>query len=203
MVSITEGAQASVKGSRPHGTEYRVHTGGQLMSADLQEVMFTALIKDRPKFVRLFLENGLNLRKFLTHDVLTELFSSHFSTLVYRNLQIAKNSYNDALLTFVWKLVANFRRGFRKEDRNSRDDLDVEFHDVSPITRHPLQALFIWAILQNKKELSKVIWEQTRGCTLAALGASKLLKTLAKVKNDINAAGESEELANEYETRAV
>ncbi|XP_020930400.1 transient receptor potential cation channel subfamily M member 8 [Sus scrofa] len=172
-------------------------------SADLQEVMFTALIKDRPKFVRLFLENGLNLRKFLTNDVLTELFSNHFSTLVYRNLQIAKNSYNDALLTFVWKLVANFRRGFRKEDRNSRDELDIELHDVSPITRHPLQALFIWAILQNKKELSKVIWEQTRGCTLAALGASKLLKTLAKVKNDINAAGESEELANEYETRAV
>uniref|UniRef100_A0A8C9QD11 Transient receptor potential cation channel subfamily M member 8 n=1 Tax=Spermophilus dauricus TaxID=99837 RepID=A0A8C9QD11_SPEDA len=172
-------------------------------SADLQEVMFTALIKDRPKFVRLFLENGLNLQKFLTNDVLTELFSSHFSALVYRNLQIAKNSYNDALLTFVWKLVANFRRGFWKEDRNSRDDLDVELHDVSFITRHPLQALFIWAILQNKKELSKVIWEQTRGCTLAALGASKLLKTLAKVKNDINAAGESEELANEYETRAV
>ncbi|XP_011726328.2 transient receptor potential cation channel subfamily M member 8 isoform X4 [Macaca nemestrina] len=172
-------------------------------SADLQEVMFTALIKDRPKFVRLFLENGLNLRKFLTHDVLTELFSNHFSTLVYRNLQIAKNSYNDALLTFVWKLVANFRRGFRKEDRNGRDEMDVELHDVSPITRHPLQALFIWAILQNKKELSKVIWEQTRGCTLAALGASKLLKTLSKVKNDINAAGESEELANEYETRAV
>lgn len=44
---------------------------------------------------------------------------------------------------------------------------------------------------------------KTKGCTLAALGASKLLKTLAKVKNDINAAGESEELANEYETRAV
>lgn len=45
--------------------------------------------------------------------------------------------------------------------------------------------------------------QKTKGCTLAALGASKLLKTLAKVKNDINAAGESEELANEYETRAV
>ncbi|XP_012878540.1 PREDICTED: transient receptor potential cation channel subfamily M member 8 [Dipodomys ordii] len=171
-------------------------------SADLQEVMFTALIKDRPKFVRLFLENGLNLQKFLTNEVLTELFSSHFSSLVYQNLQIAKNSYNDALLTFVWKLVANFRRSFWKEDRNSRDEVDVELHDVSFTTRHPLQALFIWAILQNKKELSKVIWEQTRGCTLAALGASKLLKTLAKVKNDINAAGESEELANEYETRA-
>lgn len=102
--------------------------------------MFMALIKDRPKFVRLFLENGLNLRKFLTNDVLSELFSHHFSTLVYRNLQIAKNSYNDTLLTFVWKLVANFRRSLRKDDRNSRDETDVELH-VGPggaVPRLPL-----------------------------------------------------------------
>ncbi|XP_062972120.1 transient receptor potential cation channel subfamily M member 8 isoform X1 [Elgaria multicarinata webbii] len=172
-------------------------------SADLQDVMFTALVKDRPKFVRLFLENGLNLRKFLTNDVLTELYTNNFSSLVYKNLQIAKNSYNDALLTFVWKMVEDFRRGVKKEDKNGKDDIEIQLLDISLVTRHPLQALFIWAVLQNKKELSKVIWEQTRGCTLAALGASKLLKSLAKVKNDINAAGESEELANEYETRAV
>ncbi|XP_053140751.1 transient receptor potential cation channel subfamily M member 8-like isoform X2 [Hemicordylus capensis] len=172
-------------------------------SADLQDVMFTALVKDRPKFVRLFLENGLNLRKFLTNEVLTELYTNNFSSLVFKNLQIAKNSYNDALLTFVWKMVEDFRRGIKKEDKNIKDEIEIQLLDVSLITRHPLQALFIWAVLQNKKELSKVIWEQTRGCTLAALGASKLLKSLAKVKNDINAAGESEELANEYETRAV
>uniref|UniRef100_A0A803TAX0 Transient receptor potential cation channel subfamily M member 8 n=1 Tax=Anolis carolinensis TaxID=28377 RepID=A0A803TAX0_ANOCA len=172
-------------------------------SADLQDVMFTALVKDRPKFVRLFLENGLNLRKFLSNDVLTELYTNNFSSLVFKNLQIAKNSYNDALLTFVWKMVEDFRRGVKKEDKNGKDDIELQLLDVTLITRHPLQALFIWAVLQNKKELSKVIWEQTRGCTLAALGASKLLKSLAKVKNDINAAGESEELANEYETRAV
>ncbi|KAM7154201.1 transient receptor potential cation channel subfamily M member 8 isoform 2-T3 [Macrochelys suwanniensis] len=172
-------------------------------SADLQDVMFLALIKDRPKFVRLFLENGLNLRKFLSKEVLTELFSNNFSSLVFKNLQIAKNSYNDALLTFVWKMVEDFRRGIKKEDKNGKDETEIRLLDESSITRHPLQALFIWSVLQNKKELSKVIWEQTRGCTLAALGASKLLKSLAKVKNDINAAGESEEMANEYETRAV
>ncbi|XP_039204986.1 transient receptor potential cation channel subfamily M member 8 isoform X5 [Crotalus tigris] len=172
-------------------------------SADLQDVMFIALVKDRPKFVRLFLENGLNLRKFLTHEVLTELYTNNFSNLVFKNLQIAKNSYSDALLTFVWKMVEDFRKDIKKEDKNGNDDIEIQLLDGSLITRHPLQALFIWAILQNKKELSIVIWEQTRGCTLAALGASKLLKSLAKVKNDINAAGESEELANEYETRAV
>ncbi|CAI5761869.1 transient receptor potential cation channel subfamily M member 8 [Podarcis lilfordi] len=140
-------------------------------SADLQDVMFTALIKDRPKFVRLFLENGLNLRKFLTNDVLTDLYTNNFSSLVFKNLQIAKNSYNDALLTFVWKMVEDFRKGLKKEDKSSKEDIEIQL--------------------------------LTRGCTLAALGASKLLKSLAKVKNDINAAGESEELANEYETRAV
>uniref|UniRef100_A0A8C9F6G9 Transient receptor potential cation channel subfamily M member 8 n=1 Tax=Pavo cristatus TaxID=9049 RepID=A0A8C9F6G9_PAVCR len=170
-------------------------------SADLQDVMFTALVKDRPKFVRLFLENGLNLRKFLTTEVLRELYTNNFSSLVFKNLQIAKNSYNDALLTFVWKMVEDFRRGLKRDDKNNKHELEI--HLSCPITRHPLQALFIWSVLQNKKELSKVIWEQTRGCTLAALGASKLLKSMAKVKNDINAAGESEELANEYETRAV
>ncbi|XP_064015791.1 transient receptor potential cation channel subfamily M member 8 isoform X2 [Pogoniulus pusillus] len=172
-------------------------------SADLQDVMFTALVKDRPKFVRLFLENGLNLRKFLTTEVLRELYTNNFSSLVFKNLQIAKNSYNDALLTFVWKMVEDFRRGLKRDDKNSKDETKIHLPDECPITRHPLQALFIWSVLQNKKELSKVIWEQTRGCTLAALGASKLLKSMAKVKNDINAAGESEELANEYETRAV
>ncbi|XP_053140760.1 transient receptor potential cation channel subfamily M member 8-like isoform X10 [Hemicordylus capensis] len=129
-------------------------------SADLQDVMFTALVKDRPKFVRLFLENGLNLRKFLTNEVLTELYTNNFSSLVFKNLQIAKNSYNDALLTFVWKMVEDFRRGIKKEDKNIKDEIEIQLLDVSLITRHPLQALFIWAVLQNKKELSKVIWEQ-------------------------------------------
>ncbi|KAM4026122.1 transient receptor potential cation channel subfamily M member 8 isoform 1-T1 [Anomaloglossus baeobatrachus] len=169
-------------------------------SADLEDAMFAALIKDRPKFVRLLLENGLNLRKFLSSEILSELYSQHLSTLVFRNLQIAKNVYNDSLLTFIWKMVLTYQKN-RKDERNSCDDSEIQ--DLTPIIKHPIQVLFIWAVLQNKRELSKVIWEQTRGCTLAALGASKLLKSLAKVKNDINAAGESEEIANEYETKAV
>lgn len=87
--------------------------------------MFTALVKDRPKFVRLFLENGLNLRKFLTTEVLRELYTNNFSSLVFKNLQIAKNSYNDALLTFVWKMVEDFRRGLKRDDKNSKDEMEI------------------------------------------------------------------------------
>lgn len=88
--------------------------------------MFIALVKDRPTFVRLFLENGLNLRKFLTHEVLTELYANNFSNLVFKNLQIAKNSYSDALLTFVWKMVEDFRKGIKKEDKNGKDDIEIQ-----------------------------------------------------------------------------
>ncbi|XP_063789308.1 transient receptor potential cation channel subfamily M member 8-like [Pseudophryne corroboree] len=167
-------------------------------SADLEDAMFAALVKDRPKFVRLFLENGLNLHRFLTSDIFHELFSQHFNTQVFRNLHIARHSSNDSLLTFVWKMVLSFQRS-RKGEMDNRDVSEIE----ESIKKHPVHVLFIWAILQNKRELSNVIWEQTRGCTLAALGASKLLKSLAKVKGDFNAAGESEEIANEYETTAV
>lgn len=88
--------------------------------------MFTALVKDRPKFVRLFLENGLNLRKFLTTEVLRELYTNNFSSLVFKNLQIAKNSYNDALLTFVWKMVEDFRRGLKRDYKNSKDEMEIQ-----------------------------------------------------------------------------
>ncbi|XP_075036516.1 transient receptor potential cation channel subfamily M member 8-like isoform X2 [Mixophyes fleayi] len=169
-------------------------------SNDLEDAMFAALVKDRPKFVRLFLENGLNLHNFLTNEILSELFSQHLSTQAFRNLQIAKSSYNDSILDFIWEVVLSYRRN-RRDERNSCDVSEIQ--NLSAIKKHPVHVLFIWTILQNKRQLSKVIWEQTRGCTLAALGASKLLKSLAQVKNDFNCAGESEEIANEYETRAV
>ena len=63
--------------------------------------------------------------------------------------------------------------------------------DVSPITRHPLQALFIWAILQNKKELSKVIWEQVNAQSLGkytlCCGCSDPLRTHTRVRICIHA----------------
>ncbi|KAF2985928.1 hypothetical protein EK904_013985 [Melospiza melodia maxima] len=175
-------------------------------SADLQDVMFTALVKDRPKFVRLFLENGLNLRKFLTTEVLRELYTNNFSSLVFKNLQIAKNSYNDALLTFVWKMVEDFRRGFKRYYKNSKDEMEIQLsvsdEQLDPALRgvsYHKAPIASSVYLVSSSEQERVV-QSYLGATL---GASKLLKSMAKVKNDINAAGESEELANEYETRAV
>eukprot|EP00079_Xenopus_tropicalis_P029951 XP_012825656.1 PREDICTED: transient receptor potential cation channel subfamily M member 8b isoform X2 [Xenopus tropicalis] len=140
--------------------------GHHWKTADLEDAMFTALVKDRPEFVRLLLENGLDLDKFLSSEVLRQLFSEHFSTHAFKSLEMADKSYNP-LLTFVWRMVLVYQPS-NKEKWNSSD--------------------------------YKI---QTKACTLAALGASKLLKHLAKVNKDIKTAQESEEMAHEYETRAV
>lgn len=50
--------------------------------------MTDALVNDKPQFVRMFVENGLNILDFLTFHRLEELYSSLSScTLVYSFLQ--------------------------------------------------------------------------------------------------------------------
>ncbi|XP_078539473.1 transient receptor potential cation channel subfamily M member 8-like [Lissotriton helveticus] len=170
-------------------------------SVDLDDAMFWALVKDRPQFIRLFLENGLNLKKFLSNEVLTELFSENFSSLAYQNLKNAKNSHKDPLLRLIWKMVSSFQKNRKK----NQDGTTVQITEKgkSPISRHRMHALFTWAVLQNMGDLSSVIWEKVPGGTAAALGASKLLKSIAKVTTHDNDRDAYEDIANEYETRAV
>ncbi|KAL2088932.1 hypothetical protein ACEWY4_015831 [Coilia grayii] len=45
-------------------------------ACDLEEVMMDALVNDKPDFVRLFVDNGVNLGEFLTYGRLQELYCS-------------------------------------------------------------------------------------------------------------------------------
>ncbi|XP_064875857.1 transient receptor potential cation channel subfamily M member 2 isoform X2 [Oncorhynchus nerka] len=70
--------------------------------------------------------------------------------------------------------------------------------------RDPGRDLFLWAILQNQKELAEIAWEQSRDCTSAALAASKILKKLAEEgAEEEDEAEEMRELAKHYERHAI
>ncbi|XP_051779562.1 transient receptor potential cation channel subfamily M member 5 [Erpetoichthys calabaricus] len=45
-------------------------------SCDLEEVMMDALVNDKPDFVKLFIDNGMNIYEFLTYGKLQELYCS-------------------------------------------------------------------------------------------------------------------------------
>uniref|UniRef100_UPI00398E70EC transient receptor potential cation channel subfamily M member 2 n=1 Tax=Pristiophorus japonicus TaxID=55135 RepID=UPI00398E70EC len=57
-------------------------------ASHLHQAMFAALVGNKPGFVELFLENGVNLREFLSPDILVRLYNNIPPyTLLYKKLQ--------------------------------------------------------------------------------------------------------------------
>ncbi|CAJ1079221.1 transient receptor potential cation channel subfamily M member 2 isoform X1 [Xyrichtys novacula] len=63
--------------------------------------------------------------------------------------------------------------------------------------------LFLWAVVQDNKELAEIAWEQCRDCMSAALAATKILKKMAEEGSDADEAEVMRELANHYEKHAI
>ncbi|KAM4626692.1 transient receptor potential cation channel subfamily M member 2 [Discoglossus pictus] len=70
-------------------------------------------------------------------------------------------------------------------------------------TMDPVRDLLIWAVVQNHKELSEIIWAQCNDCIAAALGCSKILKELSKEEEDTDSSEEMLAMAEEFEQRAI
>ncbi|XP_068559379.1 transient receptor potential cation channel subfamily M member 2 [Cebidichthys violaceus] len=75
--------------------------------------------------------------------------------------------------------------------------------DNADAQRDPGRDLFLWAVVQNNKELAEIAWELCRDCMSAALAASKILKTMAEEGSDADEAEAMRELANHYEKHAI
>uniref|UniRef100_A0A4W6FEJ6 Transient receptor potential cation channel, subfamily M, member 2 n=1 Tax=Lates calcarifer TaxID=8187 RepID=A0A4W6FEJ6_LATCA len=81
--------------------------------------------------------------------------------------------------------------------------LGMIWTDDDVAQRDPGRDLFLWAIVQNNKELAEIAWEQCRDCMSAALAATKILKKMAEEGSDADEAEDMRELANHYEKHAI
>uniref|UniRef100_A0A8D0EZ90 Transient receptor potential cation channel subfamily M member 2 n=1 Tax=Strix occidentalis caurina TaxID=311401 RepID=A0A8D0EZ90_STROC len=120
---------------------------------DLHPVMAAALISNKPEFVKLFLEQGVRLKEFVTWDTLVYLYDNMApSCLFHSKLQ---------------KVLLEER-----EHAAGSKMPRVQLHHVSQVLRDllvtftmdPVRDLLIWAVVQNRKELAEIIWAQHRGC---------------------------------------
>lgn len=69
-----------------------------LQACDLEEVMMDALVNDKPDFVRLFVDNGVNLGEFLTYGRLQKLYWSVSEKSLLHNLLLKKYEEKQLLL---------------------------------------------------------------------------------------------------------
>uniref|UniRef100_A0A4W3HMS9 Transient receptor potential cation channel, subfamily M, member 2 n=1 Tax=Callorhinchus milii TaxID=7868 RepID=A0A4W3HMS9_CALMI len=109
-------------------------------SSNLHQAMFAALVGNKPGFVELFLENGVNLGEFVTPEILERLYNNvPQSTLLYKKLR---------------KAVEGERR------RDASDNVDAKQRILLHHVSEPARDLFLWAILQKRKMLANILWVQ-------------------------------------------
>ncbi|KAM6225119.1 transient receptor potential cation channel subfamily M member 2 isoform 2-T2 [Rhynchocyon petersi] len=202
----------------------------QWKPSDLHPMMTAALISNKPDFVKLFLENGVRLKEFVTWDTLLYLYKNLApSCLFYNKLQkvltedpecvpctpILLSLRMHHVAQVLRELLGDFTQPLYPRPRPLRQFTKLNVQGVSlrslykrssgqvMFTIDPIRDLLIWAVIQNRKELAEIIWAQSQDCIVAALACSKLLKELSKEEEDTDCSEEMLALADEYELRAI
>ncbi|XP_064178104.1 transient receptor potential cation channel subfamily M member 4-like isoform X2 [Anguilla rostrata] len=67
---------------------------------------------------------------------------------------------------------------------------------------HPWAALFIWAVLQNRREMAIFFWEMVGESVLSALTGCKMLRELSKLESENETKQSMKELAQKFENLA-
>uniref|UniRef100_A0A669EAA7 Transient receptor potential cation channel, subfamily M, member 4a n=1 Tax=Oreochromis niloticus TaxID=8128 RepID=A0A669EAA7_ORENI len=135
---------------------------------DLEDSMTDALINDKPQFVRLFAENGLNIVDYLNYGRLESLYRSvPDGTLLYQLLQ---HCLEERLGNMASAQPSSEQQGLsskvaadNNESRPRRKFTLFEratkiLHGGSKYHQqrcpHPWASLFLWAVLQNRNIFS-------------------------------------------------
>ncbi|XP_048857884.1 transient receptor potential cation channel subfamily M member 2 isoform X2 [Brienomyrus brachyistius] len=105
----------------------------------------------------------------------------------------AETPEDDVCVTLQTKVSAELQSSSTADEERETEAL-----------RDPGRDLFLWAVLQNDKELAEIAWEQCRDSLTAALAASRILKRMALEEDQVgDEAEEMRKLANHYERQAI
>uniref|UniRef100_A0A8C3AK23 Transient receptor potential cation channel, subfamily M, member 4a n=1 Tax=Cyclopterus lumpus TaxID=8103 RepID=A0A8C3AK23_CYCLU len=196
---------------------------------DLEDSMTDALINNKPQFVRLFCENGLNILRYLTHRRLESLYCSlSDSSLAYillqkrlherqglagslpnlhgaetaplKSLQSALSGPASAMELNLYEVRKNKQYFLGSDSLTCMLLGDCMYRDQRCLS--PWAALFFWAVLQNRREMAVYFWEMAGESVLSALGGCKMLRELSKLERETESKLAMKELAQKFENLA-
>ncbi|XP_036388183.1 transient receptor potential cation channel subfamily M member 4-like [Megalops cyprinoides] len=213
---------------------------------DLEDSMTDALVNDKPQFVRLFTENGLNILEYLTYERLESLYSSVLdSSLLYELLHRRLSERQGAsgsvpslapsgkgpenpqsgprqasfslyeVSRVLWDIlgdvcqpfyyseleldnITNTRKSLKKVNKLLQGDCVYRKRRCA----YPWASLFIWAVLQNRREMAIFFWEMGGESVLSALSGCKMLRELSKLEGETETKMSMKELAQKFENLA-
>uniref|UniRef100_A0A8C5FUE4 Transient receptor potential cation channel, subfamily M, member 4a n=1 Tax=Gadus morhua TaxID=8049 RepID=A0A8C5FUE4_GADMO len=188
---------------------------------DLEDSMTDALVNDKPQFVRLFCENGLNILHYLSYSRLESLYRSLAdSSLAYTLLQrrLAERQAAATSLTQLDGADPGSPVSAVTRLMGSASAKELCLYEVSRLSPCPLllgdclyrdqrclspwASLFIWAVLQNRSEMAVYFWEMASESVLSALSGCKILRELSKLEDETESKVSMKELAQKFENLA-
>ncbi|XP_036366346.1 transient receptor potential cation channel subfamily M member-like 2 isoform X3 [Octopus sinensis] len=165
-------------------------------TGSLDNLMSFALHEDRVDFVKLFMEYGVTLKKFLTRDCLKELYNRiPKNSWLYSLFELATKKEKESLdLNDVAQLI-----NFLMDD----DYFEYSYETNSPEFNYPANELFLWSVLLNRQEMAFLFWKEGMEALPSALVANKLLKSLKLRSKDYDQKIKLQEHADLFEERAI
>ncbi|XP_009304689.1 transient receptor potential cation channel subfamily M member 4 isoform X1 [Danio rerio] len=195
---------------------------------ELVDSMTDALENNKPQFVRLLIDNGLNILSYLTYGRLEKLYNSISDTCLAKTLllhhldermhesneqiysislyevsRLLEDLLGDVCHPFYLSELSLYAGSTRRKDiKKACKVLKGKCKYQDEMCEHPWLSLFIWAVLQNRSEMAIFCWEMCGESVLTALGGCKLLVELSKQEIETKVKHSMKELALKFEQMA-
>uniref|UniRef100_A0A8C2D9P6 Transient receptor potential cation channel, subfamily M, member 6 n=1 Tax=Cyprinus carpio TaxID=7962 RepID=A0A8C2D9P6_CYPCA len=179
--------------------------GQQWQVGSLEQTMLDALIMDRVSFVKLLIENGMTMRRFLTISRLEQLYNITRLPAVYRISLIDigmvieyliggayRSTYTRKSFRAMYSRIHNPAKEGGKETSSpfSKARKEVAPQDVktssSPEFLCTFNDLFVWAVLKHRQEMAMFLWQHGEQAMARAVVACKLYRAMVVEARESN-----------------
>ncbi|KAF3688807.1 Transient receptor potential cation channel subfamily M member 1 Melastatin-1 [Channa argus] len=166
----------------------------------LEQAMMDALVLDRVDFVKLLLENGVNIHHFLTIPRLEELYNTgnlppdYQITLIDIGLvleYLMGGAYRSNYTRKVFRNLYNYLYGLKRDDeprtkgkkkpkKKKEEEVEIDVDDPEVCRfKYPFHELMLWAVLMKRQKMALFLWQRGEEAMAKALVACKLYKAMA------------------------
>ncbi|XP_067945042.1 transient receptor potential cation channel subfamily M member-like 2 [Watersipora subatra] len=156
----------------------------------LEEVAIEALLNNLPEFVELFIEQGLNLSFLVTRKNLETLYKK--TGCCPRNNAVQEPDCMHRVGEMLRYVLGNTYPNIYKVDHEGVS-MNAEVKRGQIRFKDPVQHLFLWAVVFNKLELTKILWricdDHVAGAVIgAALFRGMSRESESRDRKDVSAA---------------
>nr|CAB3267284.1 transient receptor potential cation channel subfamily M member 2-like [Phallusia mammillata] len=163
----------------------------KISQESLTEIFVTAVKQDKPEFVRVLIDHGVNLQNNFKWGHLLDLYRSVSGTFYGKNM-LRKYCPKNDLKQFEIKNLTMLMKKLLGSSYKAQEPRD------KPVD--PLREVFQWAILLNKRDMARVIWRAMYEQLPAAFAATAMLKGIAQMSVAKSLRSDLKQHAEEYIT---